>query len=98
MDETTLLRLDPDEKLKLDEQSSIIFNSSSTSPKTIIEIPNKSYIESLHHEDEQSRRDLGIDFCDESSDLVKNNQDIIFNDYKITNLDSITVFETYFRQ
>ena len=34
--ESTLLRLDPDEKINLDEQDSIILNSTLTSPKTII--------------------------------------------------------------
>ena len=35
--------------------------------------------------------DLGIDFYDESNDLVKNNQDNDFNDDKLKNVDSITV-------
>ena len=34
--ESSLLRLDPNEKLKLDEHDSIILNSTLTSPKTII--------------------------------------------------------------
>ena len=38
IDESSLLRLDPDEKL---EQDSIILNSTLTSPKTILEIPSK---------------------------------------------------------
>ena len=66
-----MLRLDPDEKLDLNNQDSIILNSTLTSPKTIIEIPTKSYIDSLHEENERSRRDLGTDFYDESNDLVK---------------------------
>ena len=41
-----MLRLDPDEKLKLDEQDSIIPNSTLTSPKTTKEIPTKSYVDS----------------------------------------------------
>ena len=86
-----MLRLDPDEKLDLNNQDSIILNSTLTSPKTIIEIPTKSYIDSLHEENERSRRDLGIDFYDESNDLVKNNQDNDFNDNKLLNLDSVTV-------
>ena len=91
VDESSLLRLDPDEKLDLDNQDSIILNSTLKSPKTIIEIPTKTYIDRLHEENERSRRDLGIDFYDESNDLVKNNQDNDLNDNKITNLDSITV-------
>ena len=71
VDESSLLRLDPDEKLDLDNQDSIILNSALTSPKKIIEIPTKAYIDSLHEENERSRRDLGLDFYDESSTLVR---------------------------
>ena len=91
IDELSLLRLDPDEKIGLDNQESIILNSTLKSPKTVIEIPTKAYIDSLHEENERSRRDLGIDFYDESNDLVKNNQDNDFNDNKLLNLDSVTV-------
>ena len=45
IDESSLLRLDPDEKLNLHEQNSIFLNSTLTSPKTIIELPTKSYID-----------------------------------------------------
>ena len=41
VNESSLLRLDADEKLKLDEQDSIILNSTLASPKTTIEIPTK---------------------------------------------------------
>ena len=91
VDESSLLRLDANEKLELDKQDSIILNSTLTDPMTIIEIPTKAYIDSLHEENERSRRDLGIDFYTESSDLVKNNQDNNFNNNKLTNLDSIQV-------
>ena len=86
-----MLRLDPDEKLDLDNQDSIILNSALTSPKKIIETPTKAYIDSLHEENERSRRDLGKDFHEESNYLVKNNQDNDFNDNKLLNLDSVTV-------
>ena len=72
--ESSLLRLHHDEKLKLDEQDSILLNSTLTSPRTIIELPTKSYVDSLHEENERSRRDLGLDFYDESSTLVRFNQ------------------------
>ena len=42
-------------------------------------------------ENDRSRRDVGLDCYDESSDLVKNNQDNDFNDNKLTNIDSVTV-------
>ena len=42
----SLVNLDPDEKLKIDEQDSIVPNSSLTLPKTLIELPTKSYVDS----------------------------------------------------
>ena len=91
VDESSLLRLDPDEILDLDNQDYIILNSTLTTPKTVIEIPTKAYIDNLHEENERSRRDLGIDFYDESNDLVKDIQENDFNDNKLINIDSITV-------
>ena len=91
IDQPSLLRLDPDETLDLDNQGSIILNSLLTEPKTIIEIPTKAYIDSLYEENERSRRDVGIDFYDESSDLVKNNQSNDFNDNIILNVRSIQI-------
>ncbi len=55
------------------------------------EVITKAYVDQFHQENERSRQDLGIDFYNESSDLVKNNQDNNLNDNKLTNLDSITV-------
>ena len=91
IDETSLLRLDPNETLDLDNQDCITLNSTLTSPVKIIEIPTKAYIDSLHDENERNRRDLGIDFYNESSDLVKNNQDNDFNDKKLININSTTI-------
>ena len=93
------MRLDPDEKLKLDEQNSILLNSSLTSPRTIIELPTKSYVDSLHGENERSRRDLGFDFYDESSTLVRFNQTLqnypkvsVGNDtYNLTKYNKISI-------
>ena len=51
----------------------------------------KAYVDQFHQENERSRRDDGLDFYDESSDLVKNNQENDFNDNILTDLDSITV-------
>ena len=55
------------------------------------EVITKAYVDQFHQENERSRRDSGIDFYDESSDLVKNNQDNDFNDNKLTNINSITI-------
>ena len=56
-----------------------------------IEVITKAYVDQFHQENERSRRDLSIDFYDESNDLVKNNQANDFNDIKLTFIDSITV-------
>ena len=57
VDESSLLRINPDDKLGLNEQDSIVPNSTLTLPKTIIELPTKSYVDSLHDENEKNRTD-----------------------------------------
>ena len=81
VDESSLLRLDSDEKIKLDEQGSIVLNSTLTSPKTIIELPTKSHVDSLH-EINRNKLDLSSVFNDPDKEVDNN---------KLTNLDSITV-------
>ena len=54
------------------------------------EVITKAYVDEFHLENERSGRDVGLEFYDESNDLVKNNQDNDFNDKKLTNLNSIT--------
>ena len=80
VDESSWLRLDPDEKLKLNEQVSTVLNSTLTSPKTIIGIPTKNYVDILHGSS-RNRRDLSSVFNDQDNGLDNN---------KLTNLDSIT--------
>ena len=91
VDESSLLRLDRNEVLDLDNQDSIFLISSLISPKTLVEKPTKAYIDSLHEENERSRRNLGVDFYDETSVLERNNQDKDYNDNKKTNIGSIKV-------
>ena len=93
LDDMSLLRLDPDEKIKLDEQDSIILNSTLISPNTIIELPTKAFIDSLHDRNERSRRDLGLDFGNKSNNWVKNNEINNFNDNKLTNIDFLKITE-----
>ena len=52
------------------------------------QVNTKAYVDQFHQENALSRRTLGIDFYNESNDLVKNNQDNDPNDKKLTNLDS----------
>ena len=44
VDNSSLIRLDPYEKLKLDEEDSIVLNSTLTLPE-IIKLPTKSYVD-----------------------------------------------------
>ena len=76
-----MLRLDPEEKLNLDEQDSIIYDSTLTSPKTIEEIPTKSYVDSFY--------EINRNRCDLSS--IINDQDNEFDNNKSTNLDRVAV-------
>ena len=70
VDESTLLlRLDADEKLKLDAQDSIVRNSTSLSPKTKKDVPTKSYDDSLH-ESGRNKRDLSSVFNDQTINLI----------------------------
>ena len=76
-----MLRFNPTEELKLDEQDFIILNSTSTSPKTILEIPTTAYVDSLS-ENDRNRRDLLPVFNDQNNE---------FENTKLTNLVSSTV-------
>ena len=55
------------------------------------EVITKAYVDQFHQENERSRLDVGLDFYDESYDLVRNNQVNDLNDNKLTNSNSITV-------
>ena len=79
--ESSLLRLDPDEKFELDEQDTMYFNSTSTSPQTITEIPTRACVDSLH-DNNRKKRDLSS---------VYNDQDNEFDKIILTNLNSVTV-------
>ena len=81
LNELSLLKLDPDEKTRLEEQDSIVPNSPLTSPRMIIEMPTKSYVDSLY-ENKRNRRVFSSVFDD---------QDNEFDNIKLTNLDSVTI-------
>ena len=74
--------------VKLENINTITLNKQAENDNEVI---TKAYVDRFHQDNERSRRDLGIDFYNESNDLVKNNQDNDLNDYKFTNLDSIQV-------
>ena len=69
--ESTLVRLDPDEKLNLDEQDSIILNSILISPKTIIEVPTKNYVDKKLVDPSIKKNTNHVDFNDKKLDNVR---------------------------
>ena len=91
IDETSLIRNKKDNdfgNFNLTNINSITLNKQAEIDNEVI---TKAYVDQFHEENERSRRDLGIDFYNESSDLVKNNQDNDFNDKKLINVNSITI-------
>ena len=91
IDESSLVRNNKDNDFgnyNLTNINSITLNTQVVNDNEVI---TKSYVDQVHQENERSRRDVGLDFYDESSDLVKNNQDNDLNDNKLTNINSITV-------
>ena len=59
VDQPPLLRLDPDGKLK---QESIIINSTITSPKTVIELPTKHYVDNKFNDPSIIKNTDHVDF------------------------------------
>ena len=91
IDESSLVRNNKDNDFgnyNLTNINSITLNTQAVNDNEVI---TKAYVDQFHQENERSRRDLGIDFYDESNDIVKNNQDNDLNDNKLTNIDSIKV-------
>ena len=91
IDETSLIRNNKNNDFgnyNLTNINSITLNNQ---PINDNEVVTKSYVDQFHNDNERSRRDLGIDFYNESNILVKNNQDNDLNDKKLTNIDSIQV-------
>ena len=76
-----MLRLDPNEELKIDEQDSIIHISTSTLSKTITERLTNAYVVFLS-ENDRNRRVLSTLFNDQDNEFVSLN---------LTNLDIVTV-------
>ena len=91
IDEPSLVRNNQDNDFgnyNLTNINSITLNKQAENDNEVI---TKAYVDQFHQENERSRRDVGLDFYNESNDLVKNNQDNDFNDKKLINLDSVTV-------
>ena len=91
LDQSTLVRNNKNNNFNYDNLTNINSITLNTQAVNDNEVITKAYVDQFHQENERSRRDLGIDFYDESNDLVKNNQDNDLNDKKLTNIDSVTV-------
>ena len=91
IDKTSLVRNNQDNDFgnyNLTNINNITLNTQAVNDNQVI---TKAYVDQFHQENERSRQDVGLDFYNESSDLVKNNKDNDLNDNKLTNIDSITV-------
>ena len=65
--EQSLLRLDPDEKFK---QDTIILNSTLSTPKTILELPTKNYVDKNFDDPSIIKNTDHVDFIDTNLDNV----------------------------
>ena len=91
IDESSLVRNNQDNDFNKNNLTNIYSNTLNTQAVNDVQVITKAYADQFHDDNERTRRDLGIEFCDESNDLVKTNQDIDLNAKKLTNLDSITL-------
>ena len=91
IDQPSLIRINKNNDFgnyNLTNINSITLNTQAIDYNQVI---TKAYVDQFHQENERSRRNLGIDFYNESDDIVKNNQDNDLNDNKLTNINSITI-------
>ena len=91
IDQSTLVRNNQDNDSNNNDLTNINSTTVNTQAVNDNQVITKAYVDQFHQENEQSRRDLGKDFYNESSDIVKNNQDNDPNDNKLTNINSITI-------
>ena len=91
VDEPSVVRNNKDNdfgKYNFTNISSVTLNTQAVTDNQVI---TKAYVDQFHQENEQSRRDVGLDFYKESNDLVNNNQDNDFSDNRLTNVYTITI-------
>ena len=91
IDQSSLVRNNQDNDFgnyNLTNINSITLNKQAESDNEVI---TEAYVDHFHQENERSRRNLGMDFYNESDDIVKNNQDNNLKDNKLTNINSITI-------
>ena len=102
IDESSVVRNIKDNNFnnyKLTNISSITLNTQAVNDNEVI---TKAYVDQFHQESERSRRDLGIDFYNESSTILRFNQTLqnylkvsVGNDtYNLTKYDKIQITDT----
>ena len=91
MDETSLVRNNKENDFSNNNLTNINRITLNKQAENDNEVITKANVDQFHQENEGSRQHLGINFYDESSDIVKNNQDNDLSDNKLVNLDSITI-------
>ena len=91
IDQSSLVRNNQDNDFNNNNLTNINSITLKTQAVNDNQVMTKAYVDQFHQDNEQSRRDIGLDFYDESNDLVKNNQDNNLNDHKLTNINSITI-------
>ena len=81
VDEITLVRNNKDNDFNNYNLTNIKSITLNTQPVDNIQVITKAFVDRFHQKNERSRRRVGLNFYDESNDLVKNNQDNNFNDF-----------------
>ena len=87
VNESLLVRINQDNDFCNFNLTNINSNTLNKQAENDYEVSTKAFVDQFHQENERSRRDVGLDFYDESSDLVENNQDNDLNDNKLKNID-----------
>ena len=91
IDQSSLVRNNQDNDFNYNNLTNINSITLKKQAENDNEVITKAYVDQFHQESERSGRDVGLDFYDESNDLVENNQDNDLNDNELVNLDSVTV-------
>ena len=71
VDESSLVRINQDNDFNNNNLTNINSITLNTQALNDTQVITKAYVDQFHQENERSRRNLGIDFYDESSDTVE---------------------------
>ena len=91
IDESSIVRNNQDKVFAIHNLTNINSNTLNKQARKDNKVNTNAYVDQFHNDNERNRRDLGLDFYNESNDLVKNNQENNINDNKIIKVSSITI-------